>query len=123
MVGVNTNAAIDLTGKTVTAKIRLDSGLSCGGFSGGAKLYVKWVSGTNWYYADSGWVNLTVSTTTFQTLTFNGSGANPTGYVDPAGTYDPTAIREVGVNVSTTGDTTAVCSNSAAVFHIDSVTY
>jgi hypothetical protein len=88
--------AVDLSGNTVQARVKLTSGMNILPENpGGAKLYVK--SGADYVYADSGWVNLQAAWTT---LTL--SASNPGGYVDTAaGTYDPKDIREIGIEFAT----------------------
>jgi len=117
-VGINLSTPADLTGKTLSAMIKLDSGLSTGTSNpGGAKLYVK--SGAGFVFADGGWNNLSVGG--FTKITRN--PANP-GFVDTAneaGAFNQADIREIGVEIAT--GSTATATWSAAVVHLDTVGY
>jgi len=108
---------MDLRGKVLTARVRLDSGLGPNAATpGGVKLYVK--SGSGYVLADAGWVNLTTGQD-WVTLTLPLD--NPTGWVQPAseaGTYDASDIRLIGLDFET-GATAA--DWSGAVVHIDTV--
>jgi len=104
-------AGFNMTGKTLTAKVKLDSGLSSSPDNpGGAKLYVK--TGPQFVYADSGWTNLDGN---WASLSLNVS--SPAGYV--AGTHTPSDVREIGVEIATGSQG----SYSSAVVHIDTVVY
>lgn len=104
----------DLSGQVLSAKVRLDSGLGSDAENpGGAKLYVK--TGEGYVYADGGWVNLDTAGT-WVTLTIDVS--TPAGYVAP-GTYEPSDVREVGIEIATGGDGTF----TSATLHVDTVVY
>lgn len=103
--------ATNLTGKTITAKVKLDSGLSTSPDNpGGAKLYVK--TGDAYVYADGGWTNLDGN---WASLSLNVS--SPGGFV--AGTHTPSDVREIGIEIATGSQG----SYSSATVHIDTVVY
>ena len=98
-------------GKTITAKVKLDSGLSTSpDHPGGAKLYVK--TGDGFVYADGGWTNLEGD---WASLSLNVS--SPGGFI--AGAHDPADVREIGVEIATGSQG----SYAGASVHIDSIVY
>jgi hypothetical protein len=106
--GINFAAPMDLSGKTLTARVKLDAGLGASG--GGAKLIIK--SGAAFVYADGGFQNLTPGdwitlTTSFDTPGFAGAG------------YTPTQIVQVDVEIQANGAT----AFTTATVHIDTVGY
>ena len=109
-------SSANLSGKTLTARVRLDSGLS-GDTSnpGGAKLYVK--SGSNYVYADGGWNNMD-SSKGWVTLTL--SVTSPSGFVQNPAQYMPSDIREIGIEFATGSSGS---SYSTGHVHVDTVGY
>jgi hypothetical protein len=104
-------AGFNMTGKTITAKVKLGSGLSSSPDNpGGAKLYVK--TGNQFVYADSGWTNLDGD---WASLSLDVS--SPGGFI--AGTHTPSDVREIGVEIATGSQG----SYSSANVHIDTVIY
>jgi hypothetical protein len=120
-VDVATNpTGVDLKGKTINARIKIVSG-----FEGEmdimnsppiARLYAK--SGAAYIYANSAYNNLT-SVGTWINITWD---VSKTDYVatSDAGAWDPSDIREIGVQLETSGTTTTA---APAVVRIDTVTY
>jgi hypothetical protein len=120
-VDIATNpTGVDLKGKTINARIKIVSG-----FEGDmdimnsppiARLYAK--SGTAYIYANSAYNNLT-SSGTWINITWD---VSKTDYVatSDAGAWDPSDIREIGVQLETSGTTTTA---APAVVRIDTVTY
>jgi len=118
-IAVPLAAPRNLTGKVLSARVVLDSGLGIGGEPGGVKLFVK--TGENYIYADAGWVNLE-HLGSWVTMTFPID--RPPGWVQPpsaSGVYDPTDIRLIGVGVMTASNGSV--DWGTAVVHIDSVKY
>jgi len=117
-VAVGLDAPMDLRGKTLTAQVRLDSGLGPDASApGGVKLYVK--SGDGFILADAGWVNITPEQDWVElTLPID----TPPGWIQPpsaAGSYDPADIRLIGISVETGATESAAWS--PATVHIDTV--
>jgi hypothetical protein len=120
-VDVATNpTGVDLKGKVVNARIKIVSG-----FEGAmdimnappiARLYAK--SGAAYIYANSAYNNLT-SVGTWINITWNVSKPDFVAMSD-AGTWDPSDVREIGVQLETSGTTTTA---APAVVRIDTVTY
>jgi len=108
----------DMTGKTFSAMLRLDSGMNSNAtYPGNANIYLK--STGAYIYGGSLATNLdsTSGSPTWVTLTLNAD--SPNGTVN--GGYTPTDIREIGIqiNTSSTGSGTYV----PAIFHIDEFIY
>lgn len=113
-VALNFPAAIDMSGKVLTAKVRLDSGFGTDPMvPGGVKLYAKTTSA--YVYADGGWLNLDVPGT-WQTLTLTLD--SPEGYL-AEGEWTPAEVLEIGVefaaNMGGTWET--------GEFHVDTIGY
>jgi hypothetical protein len=107
--------ALDLTGKTVRARFKLVEGLTTDTTNpGGAKLYVK--SGEDFVWADGGWTN--IETLNWMALTINVSSPL---YQAPG--FDPTDIREIGIEIATSGGVAATMGLAPATVLIDSVLY
>ncbi len=108
---------LDLTGKTLSAKINLVSGMTDDEtVPGGAKVYIK--TGDAYVYADGGWVNLTAGE---GWITVDLEVNNPS-FVDTAnGDMDPTDVRSIGVEIDT--NSTEAESYSAATVFVDSFAY
>ena len=101
----------NLTGKTLTVRVRLDSGLNASAsFPGGVKLIVK--STASYYYASTNWVNLDSQSgsPTWTTLTFNCDSP----FYTQAG-YLASQIVQFGLEFNTGGSGTFV----PAALHID----
>jgi hypothetical protein len=112
---VQPSPALDLRGKTLTAQVILDSGLTSDAVNpGGVKLFVK--SGAAWVYAATAWRNFQAGA---GWITLSMAVDTP-DYVDPAGTHDPSQIVEIGVEVATGSATSTFQS---ATLHVDSVSY
>lgn len=107
--------ALDLTGKTIRARFKLVEGLTTDTANpGGAKLYVK--SGEEFLWADGGWTN--IETLNWMALTINVSSP-----VYKTVGFDPTDIREIGIEIATSGGVAATTGLAPATVLIDSVLY
>jgi hypothetical protein len=122
MVGKTFSTSLDLTGKVLAAKVRLDQDPATGPGAltatggtpdapAGVRLYVK--TGAEYHYASGAWVNLILG----DWIPLELDPRNP-DYVDKG---DPTIvdaadIRELGVALSTAGAGTF----AAAAWHVDS---
>jgi hypothetical protein len=110
------SSPISMTGKTITAKVKVDWAGTCSGADLAnspilAQIVVK--SGTGWVYADSTPVSLT-STGTWFTLTML---ANSPTSSNPG--YDPVSIIQAAVKIQT-GSSGTYCP---AVLHVDDWLY
>ena len=107
----------DFTGKTISARVKLASGLTTDAANpGGAKLYIK--TGDAYVYAANDWTNLEVASIgTWITLSL---AVDAPPYVDAAGTNNPAAVREIGVEIATSSTS---ADFAPAVVYIDSITY
>lgn len=106
--------ALDLTGKTVTARFRLLEGLTADVmFPPGVKLYVKSTDGA-FRWADGGWTN--IESLNWMTVSINVS--NPSYNDDD---FDPSDIVEIGLEIATNGDQTEDLEPATVL--IDSVSY
>lgn len=101
-------AAMNLSGKTLTARVRLDSGLGAGG---AAKLILK--SGSNFFYADGGFQNLTAGGD-WVTLSMS---LDAPAFMAPG--YTPTQIVQVAVEIQANG----AAAFTTATVHIDTIGY
>ncbi|HEY4186880.1 MAG TPA: hypothetical protein VGP07_17525 [Polyangia bacterium] len=106
---LNLTPTIDLTGKTVHAKITLDSGT----FTGGAVLHV----GTTTAYTDGSAVWTTPTMGTWTDLSLDLSTVTTTA-------YDPSMVIQVGIRLDTgdAPDSGSFAGPADVVFHIDSIT-
>ncbi len=108
---------LDLTGKTVVVRIKLDSGFNPAGAAlGGAKLFVK--SGDNYRWANGEMMTLD-ETMGWLMLEFS---VDSPSYVDSAGTgaaFDAKDIRMLGIEI-VAGSAGAY---TQGVFHLDTVGY
>jgi hypothetical protein len=121
-VGISLSTKVDLTGKVITANVKVLSGLGDPADlmtnPGGAKLYVK--SGPGYIYASGEYTNVTVIGSWIP-ITFDLSVPPSYEAVDPdGGVFDASDIREIGLQLDTGGTTTTA---TAAVDLIDSVQY
>jgi hypothetical protein len=103
--GINLDPGIDLTGRIITADIMLVEGVGDAEDlmtnPAGAKLYAK--AGETYVYNAGYFENVTVQAEWIR-ISFN---LGDPGYEDAAaGTFDPTDIREIGVQFDTGGSTT-----------------
>lgn len=117
-VAVNLDPPVNLTGKTVVARVKLASGLNANPSTpGGAKLFVKSGAGDLWLYADSGWNNLA---TADGWIELELKADAPGGYVSTsdAGAYAASSIRQIGIEVATGG---VGAGWETAVVNIDTV--
>jgi len=107
----------DFTGKTITAHVKLASGLTTDAANpGGAKLYIK--TGDTYVYAANNWTNLEVASIgTWITLSLP---VDAPPYVDAAGLNNPAAVREIGIEIATSSTS---ADYAPAVVYIDSITY
>lgn len=113
--GAAGDVGINLAGRSITARIKVDSGLTMDPNNpAGVKIYVK--TGPTSLYADSGYINLN-TTTDWQTVIW--ANVSTAVYVDPAGAHTPTDVRQIGLEF----DTGAAGVYTAATIHLDSVTY
>lgn len=104
-------SSVNLTGKTITARITMDPG-SPGGST--AKLYVK--TGPNYLYADSG--QITLAAGTWSTLTYS----TPSYIAMPTTDYDSADVREIGIEMAPPASP-ALMVLAPAVIHIDTIEY
>lgn len=120
-VGVSLAAPVNLTGKVLTANVKVVSGLGDAvdlvSNPGGAKLYAK--SGPAYIYAAGDYKSVSAIGTWYQ-ITFTLSTPSFTAVDPDGGTFDPSDIREIGVQLDTGGTTTTA---TAAVDMIDAVQY
>jgi hypothetical protein len=104
-------SSVDLTGKVISAWVRMDSG----GFIGGAQLHAG--SGPNYVYAASTWLDLVEGAWTEVSLDLAAAQTSVTGFM-------ANDIRQIGVQLDT-GDGLeggAFGGTVEAVFHIDNIT-
>jgi hypothetical protein len=107
---------IDLTGRSITAQVRVDMGLALDAMNpAGVKLYVK--TGDTSLYADSGFLNI-LPGVEWQTFTWQ-NVSNPVYPPAPATGHTPTDVRQVGIEFATGGAGTY----AAATVHLDTVVY
>lgn len=109
-LGVTLPAQLDLTGKTLAARVKLDSGF----FSdtpdpGGVKLFIK--TGTDFAYADGAWSSLVPGE--WITVVFD---IDDPDFSEP--TNDSSQVVELGVTFKSTA---ADASWTTGVFHVDTV--
>jgi hypothetical protein len=117
-VQVNPQPFVNLTNKTITAHIKLDSGALPAGTSNYVQLHVS--SGNTFVYANSPTGSSFTSTSagTYMTLTFNLG----TGFTPPTG-FDATQISQIGIQVGINSgpDGGTFPTPTPLTFHIDSV--
>jgi hypothetical protein len=121
-VGRTSMMPLNLRDRVLTARVKLVSGLETlddlTNVPGGVKLYVR--SGPDYLYA-AGAYNTLTSLGTWSTISFD--LAQP-AFVDSsnadAGPFDPSDIRELGLQIDTSGLTTTA---QPAVVLVDTVTY
>lgn len=114
-IAIKPMPSLNLAGRQITAQVKLEFGLANDGKGHGvAKLYVK--SGDSFVYADSGAKALTPGA---NWISIPLTVSNPEGYKADDASYNPSDIREIGIEVSTEGNG----SYTAADLHIDSVGY
>jgi hypothetical protein len=115
---------LDLTGRTITARVRLDAGLSTSAdYPGGAKVYVKTgggMSASPFTWADGGWVNLD-GTAAPMWIVVSLDVDDPAWIDPPPRVLDPTDVVVIGVEIDTSGD--AAAAVTTATLHVDSVCY
>jgi hypothetical protein len=104
-------AGVDLTGKTLSARVTMDPGSPTGST---AKLYIK--TGPNYLYADSGQITLVGGS--WSTLTYT----TPSYTAEPTTDYDITDVREIGIEL---GPPTlpALTVLAPAIVHVDTIQY
>jgi hypothetical protein len=97
-VYANNTQMIDLTGATLTARVRLDAGADGGAttFTGGvARLYaLSTPTNPGFYLAEGGTV--TLNDNNWHTMTFHLTAAE---FIDP--NFDPTKVVQIGVHIAT----------------------
>ncbi len=114
-VAVNPEEPLDFSGVTVTAWVKLASGLTADTSApGGAKLFIK--SGEDFIYADGGWNNLSVDA---EWLEISIDADNP-AFIAIEDDYVSSDIREIGVEIATN---TVPSEITEAVVFIDSIDY
>ena len=113
-VALNFMEAVDMSGKVLTAKVRLDSGFGTDPMvPGGAKLYAK--TTTAYVYADGGWLNQDMPGV-WNTLTLTLD--SPEGYL-AEGAWTPSEVLEIGVEFAANTGGTWETGN----FHLDTIGY
>jgi hypothetical protein len=106
---------VDLTGRSISAQVRIDSGLALDPMNpAGVKLYVK--TGETSFYADSGFINIQPGT---EWQTFTWSNVSIPVYPSPPGAHAPADVRQVGLEFATG----AAGTYAAATVHLDTVVY
>ena len=122
-IGINYTTGVDLSAAVLTAHVRVASGLGEAADllnnPGGAKLYAK--SGTIYCYAAGDFNNITMIGS-WMTIQFDFTRTRPYPYEDPACAmpFDPTDVRELGIQFDTGGMTTTA---QEAVVNIDTIAY
>jgi len=111
VLALNYAAGVDLTGKTITARVLVEAGAPA---TTSAKLYIK--TGANFYYADRGAITLIAGT--WLTLTYD-TGLAPIYPSPTTAEYALTDVREIGVELAATG----IAAPALTVVHVDSVQY
>ncbi|HVR18984.1 MAG TPA: hypothetical protein VMS65_04795 [Polyangiaceae bacterium] len=115
-------ATVDMTNRAISARIKIASGLGVGtdeAPAGGTKVYAK--SGMGYCYANGDYTSLGDTAHPggeWYTIQFNLS--RPPGYQDPACTFDPSDIRELGIQFDSGSANTAP---ETAVVLVDDVKY
>lgn len=113
-IALNFPAAIDMSGRTLTARVRLDSGFGTDPMvPGGAKLYAKTTAA--YVYADGGWLNQDMPGV-WNTLTLTLD--SPEGYL-AEGAWTPSEVLEIGVEFAANTGGTWETGN----FHVDTIGY
>lgn len=113
-IALNFPAAVDMSGKKLSAKVRLDAGFGTDPMvPGGAKLYAK--TTTAYVYADGGWLNLDAPGV-FQTLTLTLD--KPEGYL-AEGAWTPSEVLEIGIEFAANSGGTW----ERGSFHLDTIGY
>jgi hypothetical protein len=119
--GISLASKVDLTGKIIHANIKVVSGLGTAADlmtnPGGAKLYAK--SGPGYVYAAGTYTSVTVAGT-WITITFDLADPSYVDKTNDAGMFDPSDIREIGIQLDTSGTSTTA---APAVDLIDTVWY
>jgi hypothetical protein len=120
-VGLVPAPAADITGKVITARVKIVSGLESAtdlmNAPAGAKIYVKSSGG---YIYESGAPQNLTSTGIWNVITFD---YKTPGYLDPtvdAAAFDPADIRELGIQIDSGGMTTTA---QPVVILIDTLAY
>jgi len=120
-IGLSLATPVDLTGKTLRARVKVLSGLGepedLMTNPGGAKLYAK--SGTGYVYAN-GVYNPITTIGTWLSISFNLAAPDFVDETNPAGAFDVTDIREIGIQFDTGGTS---MTPMAAEILTDNVTY
>jgi hypothetical protein len=111
----------NLSGKTLSASIKLDGGFSPSKSApGGLVFYVQTTA--NWVYGQAVWANVTPATepngTNWTDYTFN--LAAPDSVNTKAG-FDASQVKAIGFRFDTGGGAGAAAKPSAATFHIDNI--
>lgn len=116
-VSMNPATPLDLSGKIVTVKVKLESGLTDDpSATGGAKVFLKSGAESD-AWVDGGWNNLMA---TDGWIIINIDPEDP-AYAKPETTFDPSAVTEIGIEIGT--NSTEALSYSDAVVFIDSINY
>jgi hypothetical protein len=123
-IGISYKAGADMTGRVVTARVKLDSGLESPSdlatYTAGAKIYLK--SGAEYVYAAGPYLTISAAGG-WATLTFDVGNPSSWSFVDTSkGMFDPTTIGELGIQFDTP-DAAAAKNITSAVELIDNVTW
>jgi hypothetical protein len=110
----SSGVTLNLTGKAVTVKVRVDSCVGADLASSPIIAQVVLKSGTGWVYAGGAWANLTATGTWFDVI-ISSVSALTTTYTS----FDPTQVIQVGVAFQTGSSGTY----GATVFHVDNWLY
>jgi hypothetical protein len=114
-VEVPLGSSVDMRGLSVTASLALESGMSSDTENPSVvKVFAK--SGANYLYASGPTADLQPGGG-WMTITFD---IDAPDYVDASGAFDPSDVREIGLELNTGPSTGAI---STAVIHIDNVDY
>ena len=107
------DTGVNLAARSIRIRISVLSGYSADPMNPpGLKIYAK--TGATSLYADSGYMNIAPGAD-WQTFTW--ANVSSPAYVDPNGTYEPTDVRQIGVEL----DTGSAGAYSAATVLLDSV--
>jgi hypothetical protein len=113
---VSLNAPLNLTGKTVRARVRLASGLSTDpAHPGGIKFFAK--AGPDYDYASGVWTNLNPGGG-WTDVTFAGDAP-----ILVPGVFSPAQVRQLGFELRTFNDSSDSSKVSPAVLFVDSISY
>jgi hypothetical protein len=111
-------SSLNMTGKTCSVKIKLDSGLNTNAtYPGTANIYLK--SGSSWVYGGGAAVNLDSTSGPTSWITLSMSADAPGGTVNSG--YSPSPIMQVGVQINTNSG--GAGTFIPAIIHLDEWIY